>query len=87
MYWKDGAWHNSIYRFDGQNYQQVGDSKFSHQLTYGIANFRGNALTTGCATMNALVAQDCDVKTEILDMTTMTWSDADDYPFTSEWVK
>ena len=50
-------------------------------MTFGIANYRGNALTTG-SFPNPL-----HKKTEILDMTTMTWSDADDYPFASKWVK
>ena len=71
--------YNFIDSFDGVNYQKVGESKYSHQSTWGIANYRGNALTTGCKSPN-----DCNTKTEILDMTSMTWSDADDYPFTSE---
>ena len=65
-----------IHSFDGQIYQPVGDSTNYHRYTYGIANYRGNALTTGSFSP-------ANKKTEILDMTTMTWSDADDYPFTS----
>ena len=44
----------------------------------GLGNYKGKALTTGCSDSND---PECDVKTEILDMTTMTWFDADDYPY------
>ena len=52
----------------------------SHTYTYmyRIANYRDKALTTGCDDQNA----DCDVKTELMDMNTLTWSSGPDYPFT-----
>ena len=76
---KEKGIKNFIHRFDGENYQKVVDSKYSHRSTWAIANYRGDALTTGCKSPD-----DCNTKTEILDMTTMTWSDANDYPFTSK---
>ena len=67
----------SISSFDGENYVQVEDSKYSHTYTIGLGNYRGKALTTGC------YSQGCTrrVETELLDMTTMKWSDGPDYPF------
>ena len=64
--------------FDGEFYQSAGSSAYSHTYTYRIANYRGRALTTGCDDQNA----DCDVKTELMDMSTLTWSSGPDYPFT-----
>ena len=69
--------HSLFQRFDGVDYQAVENSKYSHRQTFGLANYRGNALTTGCYYMNT----DCSFKTEIMDMETMKWSDAPDYPF------
>ena len=68
--------------FDGESYQSIGrlSSAYSHLATYGMANYRGKALTTGCyqdQTMN-----NCGVKTELMDMNTLTWSAGPDYPFT-----
>ena len=56
----------------------IQESKYSHRQTRGLGNYKGKALTTGCSDSND---PECDVKTEILDMTTMTWFDADDYPY------
>ena len=69
----------SISSFDGENYVQVEDSKYSHAYTLGLGNYRGKAFTTGC------YGQTCTrmVETELLDMTTMKWSDGPDYPFSS----
>ena len=68
-----------IFSFDGENYVQVEDSKYSHAYTLGLGNYRGKAFTTGCHYW------DCSrpVATELLDMTTMKWSDGPDYPFAS----
>ena len=65
--------------FDGTTYSQIADSTFSHQSTYGLGNYRGEAaLTTGCRSPS-----ECHRKTEKLDMTTLTWSTVDDYPYTT----
>ena len=64
--------------FDGKEYKSVKPSKYSHKWTDGLANYDGKALTSGCLPSN--VHFDCKFKTEVLDMTTMTWSDQPDYP-------
>ena len=55
-------------------------SNYNHHETFGLGNYRGNALTTGCSPK----ADDQDVchkKTEIFDLKEMRWYDAPDYPF------
>ena len=64
--------------FDGQSYQSAGSSQYSHDLTFGMANYRGKALITGCEWGS------CGLKTELMDMNTLTWSSGPDYPYTSE---
>ena len=68
---------NLFLSFDGQSYQSAGSSEYSHQNTLGMANYRGKALTTGCWSSS------CGRKTELMDMTTLTWSSGPNYPFTS----
>ena len=68
---------NLFSRFDGQSFQSAGSSGYSHSDTYGLANYRGKALTTGCYGLSPCV------KTELMDMTTLTWSAGPDYP--SQW--
>ena len=73
---------NFFLSFDGQSYQSAGSSEYSHADTYGMANYLGKALTTGCfCTVPSLCS--CAVKTELMDMNTLTWSSGPDYPFTS----
>jgi len=43
-----------------------------------MANYMGKALTTGCEPSSG-----CGVKTELMDMATLQWSDGPDYPFAS----
>ena len=69
----------SIFSFDGENYVKVEDSKFSHAWTLGLGNYGGKAFTTGCYSFGCT----SKVATELLDMTTMKWSDGPDYPFAS----
>ena len=65
------------FSFDGEVYQPIKQkSRYAHHWTLGLANYRGNALTTGCNSFG-----DCKFKTEILLMTTLSWSDGPDYPF------
>ena len=69
--------------FDGQKYEPVKSSKFCHLQT-GIANYKNQALTTGCAEAETGCAKDaneCAVKTELFNMETLTWSDGPDFPF------
>ena len=55
-------------------------SKYSHNWTYGLANYKGKVLTTGCGSSDS----DCSFKTELFDMNTMEWSDGPDFPFGSK---
>ena len=48
-----------------------------------MANYLGKALTTGCY-YHANKDPTCGLKTELMDMNTLTWSGGPDYPFTSE---
>ena len=73
----NGRW-KSNFSFDGENLHSAGFSKYSHRQTYGIANYKGKALSTGCYDTTG-----CDVKTEVMDLNTMTWTDGPDYPFSS----
>ena len=68
-----------MFRFDGENFETAGSSKFSHQLTLGMGNYKNKALTTGCG-----LGRDCAVVTELMDMDNLTWSSGPNYPFTSE---
>ena len=74
-----------FFSFDGENYDTVKASKYGHGVTYGLGNYKGNAFTTGCHAKMRL-DYDCSVKTEILDMKTMIWSQAADYPYTKKLV-
>ena len=69
--------YNFFSSFDGESYQSAGSSEYSHADTYGMANYLGKALTTGCWSGS------CALKTELMDMTTLTWSSGPDYPFAS----
>ena len=68
-----------MFSFDGETTQQAGLSKYSHLYTYGMGNYMGQALTTGCFSWTS--DANCYIKTELMDMTTLTWSDGPDYPF------
>ena len=62
-------------RFDGKSYHSAGSSLYSHRMTLSMANYVGKALTTGCET------GDCLVKTELMNMETLTWSRGPEFPF------
>ena len=68
----------AVFRFDGEFYHSAGSSTYSHAATMGMANYLGKALTTGCVDDST-----CYIKTELMDMNTLTWSSGPDYPFTS----
>ena len=64
------------FSFDGEYYQQIMESRYAHHWTLGLANYQGKALTTGCNSFG-----DCSFKTELLSMTTLSWSDGPDFPY------
>ena len=72
---------NLFSRFDGESYRRAGSSAYSHKSTYGMANYLSQALTTGCnyASDASLIEKRCSVKTELMDMNTLTWSTGPDY--------
>ena len=67
-----------MFRFDGENFETAGSSKFSHQLTLGMGNYKNKALTTGCG-----LGRDCAVVTELMDMETLQWTHGLPFPFAS----
>ena len=64
--------------FDGVSFEYASNSTYTHRFTYGLANYKGWAMTTGCQD-----SPTCYVKTEFMDLNTLKWSDGPDYPFTS----
>ena len=66
--------------FDGEYYNSVESTKYRHDYTYGLGNYKDQALAVGCYSSNA----DCSFKAELLNMNTMQWSDGPDYPFGSK---
>ena len=70
----------SVLRFDGEVFHTAGSSTYSHKYTWGMANYLGKALTTGCLGDSST----CFVKTELMNMDTLSWSSGPDYPFTSK---
>ena len=54
------------FSFDGEVYESIILSQYSHIWTRGLANYRGKALTTGCNSFG-----ECSFKTELLDMATL----------------
>ena len=69
-----------FFSFDGVNYHSVESSKYSHKYTYGLGNYKGKAIITGCFDSNS----DCSFKTELFDVNAMEWSDGPDFPFGSK---
>ena len=65
-----------ISRFDGEFYDSADSSTYSHRRAAGMANYLGKALTTGCSDDST-----CYVKTELMDMTILIWSNEPDFPF------
>ena len=65
------------FRFDGDYFHTAGSSKFEHRYTLGMGNYKSKALTTGCDSGS------CAVKTELMNMKTLEWSNGPDFPFAS----
>ena len=63
--------------FDGEHFGSAGSSKYSHRLVYGMANYKGRALTTGCNELS----DPCVDKTELMNMNTLEWADGPNYPY------
>ena len=68
-----------IFSYDGENFVSVASTRCDHGLTFGLANYRGKALTTGSGNRYS----DCYVRTEVYNLETNQWNDAPDYPFSS----
>ena len=77
---KNADWFEIIYflSFDGDSFNSIKWSKCDHDLTYGLANYRGSPMTTG-----SYRNPDCWVKTELYNFGTDRWNDYPDYPFSS----
>ena len=65
-------------RFDGDYFHTAGSSKFGHKYTLGMGYYKNKALTTGCNESSS-----CPVKTELMNMETLEWSNGPDFPFAS----
>ena len=64
-----------ILRFDGKKFLRASESNFEHRHTVGLGNYMGKAFVTGHD------GQEYGVKTELMDMATLEWSNGPDYPF------
>ena len=73
-----GIFDEPFSSFDGELFQYASNSTYTHRFTYGLANYKGLAMTTGCQDNPT-----CYVKTEFMNLNTLQWSDGPDYPFTS----
>ena len=69
---------NNFFRFDGESFETTASSKCDHDFTYGLANYRENALTTG-----SRYNSDCYVRTEVYNFGNNQWNDVPYYPFSS----
>ena len=69
---------NTVFSFDGENFEIAASTKCYHANTYGLANYRGLALSTGSSK-----GSDCSIRTELYDFESNKWNDAPNYPFES----
>ena len=67
---------NQKLSFDGIDFTSAASSNCDHQYTLGLANYKGQALTTGSISYSA-----CYVKSELYNFETNQWTNAPDYPF------
>lgn len=63
------------FSFNGKNFHSAGSSTYYHDYT-AMANYMGQALVTGC-----YWDKSCSIKTELMNMNTLTWRSGPDYPF------
>ena len=64
-----------LLRFDGENFDDVSSTKFSHIQTLGLAKYREQPLTTGS------YGYEPNSKTEIMNLVMGQWEDGPDYPY------
>ena len=67
---------NQKFSFDGVDFTSAASSNCYHDLTLGLANYKGQALTTGSYFNSA-----CYVKSELYNFETNQWTNAPDYPY------
>ena len=70
-------WKIYFLSFDGENYHSIESSKNPHHYTYGLANYKGKAMITGCGFSNNAYS----FATELFDMSSLNWSDGPEFPF------
>ena len=62
--------------FDGTNFESGPTTKYRHEMTTGMALYNGQPFVTGSIFTNA--------HTEILDLESLNWTPAQDYPFAAQ---
>ena len=77
-------------RFDGRVFHTAGNSSFAHGGTMGMPNYKGKALTVGCHDVDwspsSSESKICGTKTELMDMSSLKWSNGPDFKVTSMLV-
>ena len=66
-------------RFDGEVFSQALNSTHAHRATNSIASFKGAPFITGSYDPS-------HAQTEIMDLISMDWIEAENYPFASLYV-
>ena len=61
------------FRFDGNGFGQIDDSKYDHKYTT-LGSYQGRPFVTGSR-------DPYNVKTEIMSTSSLKWGSAPDYPF------
>ena len=68
---------NQQFSFDGVDFTSASSSNCNHRVTLGLANYKGQALTTGSDDSA------CYIKSELYNFETNQWTNAPDYPYAS----
>lgn len=71
----------TCHTFDGTSFEVAPSSIYAHAETHALGNYRGKPFITGCMYEN-IGCPIGNAHTEIFDISTMTWSQTADYPFT-----
>merc|ERR1712136_493569 len=71
--------------FDGRVFHNAGNSMYEHGGTMGMPNYKGKALTVGCHDVDT-ESKSCGTKTELMDMSSLKWSNGPDFKVTSMLV-
>lgn len=75
---------NNIFSFDGEDFELVEENSNHRHRSAGLGNYQGNAFTTGCDPdylFNDEFYEDCGKKSEILNLSSLTWSTAPEFPY------